>query len=461
MTEPTSDSVCGRVDRDGRLLSADSRLLALQLGAGGEANGVLAVPQLASLARLARTLGILVSRSVKAADGNTDLELLVRAQPEGEEVRLAISGWTALEREGADAATLADRAKDLAVLGGDGTWETDGALRLISIDPGLSRHAGLSDKDWRGRRLMSLFELVGDDGDESALLAGVLDRVPFSGQRALVLGRDDLEIWLHGAPNGSGFAGGYRWATAPLVENEPAKEIAAFDDPEFPARLETALRPPLARIIADADAIAGEADGPIATEYAGYGADIANAGRHLLGLVDDIADLHAVEAPGFVIPAERVDLADVARRAAGILAVRASDNRVRIDAPTDDEELWSQGDFRRALQIMVNLIGNAVRYSPTGSMVWIRVEQLDDLAAIIVADQGKGIARDDQERIFEKFERVDPTEPGGNGLGLYISRRLARAMGGDLTVDSAPGMGARFALTLPSAAVPDAPASPD
>ena len=69
----------------------------------------------------------------------------------------------------------------------------------------------------------------------------------------------------------------------------------------------------------------------------------------------------------------------------------------------------------------------------------------------IVADQGRGIAVADQARVFEKFERIDPSEPGGSGLGLYIARRLARAMGGDLTVDSAPGAGARFVLSLPAA----------
>ena len=105
---------------------------------------------------------------------------------------------------------------------------------------------------------------------------------------------------------------------------------------------------------------------------------------------------------------------------------------------------------------MVNLIGNAVRYSPQDSSVWLRTEQEGDLAAIIVADQGKGIAEEDQTRIFEKFERVDPSEPGGSGLGLFISRKLARAMGGDITLDSAPGQGARFVLTLPLAKSPSA-----
>jgi signal transduction histidine kinase len=68
---------------------------------------------------------------------------------------------------------------------------------------------------------------------------------------------------------------------------------------------------------------------------------------------------------------------------------------------------------------------------------------------LIIADQGKGISAEDQARIFDKFERVDPSEAGGTGLGLYIARRLARAMGGDVAVDSAPGQGARFTFTLP------------
>ena len=147
---------------------------------------------------------------------------------------------------------------------------------------------------------------------------------------------------------------------------------------------------------------------------------------------------------------DAVDLADVARRAASLLGVRATDRNIRIDAPADDEVLVARGDFRRILQIMVNLVGNAVRYSPPGSVVWVRPEQEGDLAAIVVADQGKGIPAEAHEHIFEKFARLDKNEPGGTGLGLYISRRLARAMGGDISVNSAPGQGARFILTLPT-----------
>jgi signal transduction histidine kinase len=223
------------------------------------------------------------------------------------------------------------------------------------------------------------------------------------------------------------------------------------DEPPFARQLDEALRLPITRIIANADQISARVNGPIRQDYAGYANDISAAGRHLLGLIDDISDMQTVEQQDFRAITESVDLADIARRAAGLLKVRAADQSVRIDAPTMDEAIEAKGDFRRVLQIIVNLLSNAVRYSPRGSSVWIRTEIEGDLAAIIVADQGKGISIEDQARIFEKFERVDPSEPGGTGLGLYISRRLARAMGGDINVDSAPGQGSRFVLTLPLA----------
>jgi signal transduction histidine kinase len=454
VNEPANPIVCGTVDRDGRLLSADPRLLALQIGAGGEADGILVVPQLASLVRLARTLGIVVSRGIIAADGEIDLDLWVRAQPEGEDIRLAIAGWAERVKPDLSSEYLAARTRDLAVLGMDGDWATDTALNILSVDAGLGSAA---PNGARGMRLTQLVELIDQEDEESILMAGVLDRQPFAGQKARLRSDDDSLLWLHGAPQFdtadqlTGYTGGFRWISAPFRSAAPSDDADAREgDARFAKRLDAALRRPLGRIIANADEMVTRVDGPLGEDYAGYAGDIASAGRHLLGLVDDLSDLQAVERDDFEIEAEPVDLADIARRAANLLRVRASDREVRIDPPLEDEALWAKGEFRRILQIMVNLVGNAVRYSPTGSMVWIRVEREGDLAALIVADQGKGIEKVDQERIFGKFERVDQNEPGGTGLGLYISRRLARAMGGDITVDSSPGMGARFVLTLPA-----------
>jgi signal transduction histidine kinase len=211
------------------------------------------------------------------------------------------------------------------------------------------------------------------------------------------------------------------------------------------------LRQPIARIIANAETIRSRLAGPLAEEYATYAADIAAAGQHLLALVEDLTDLEVVEAQDFSTAPDRIDLADVARQAAGILGVRARDKGITLDPPKPGESLPALAEFRRVLQVLINLVTNAIRYSPAGSQVWLRLEERDGRACVTVADQGPGLSAEDQARVFEKFERLGRSGDGGSGLGLYISRRLARAMGGDLTIESAPGQGARFTLEVPIA----------
>lgn len=462
MTESEEVVVNGTVDRQGRLIAADPRLLALHLGAGGEEGGILAVPQIAALARLARTLGVLVSRGVVAADGSRDLDLWVRARPDGERVELAIAGWEELPAPVHDPIFLENRARDFAKLESDGNWACDDQLGLTDVEPELISLSGVDSLDVLGQPLTRFFRLIEDEQGDLPLLLAVAGRHGFFMQLAELRSMPNARLWLHGearlAEDGSfaGFFGGYRLIERSLAPSRTDLVARVPMDDGFSQRLESALRVPLARIIDNAEAISGQGEGPLRHDYVDYAGDISAAGRHLLGLVDDLVDLQAVEQPGFRIETEIIDLADIARRAAGLLGVRAADRGVRIDLPPRDEVLEAHGEFRRVLQILVNLIGNAVRYSPKDSSVWLRTEQEGDLAAIIVADQGKGIALDDQARIFDKFERVDPSEPGGSGLGLFISRKLARAMGGDITLDSAPGQGARFVLTLPMAKLPDA-----
>jgi two-component sensor histidine kinase len=449
--------VTGQVDREGRLIAADPRLARLHKSAGGVEGGAVAVPQIATLARLARTLGILVSRPIVAAEGETDLELLVRARPEADMVHLSIGGWTALPQIPPTAELAANRAHDFARLEGDGAWETDAEMRITRLSSGLGAQIVSSPHNAIGQPMGAVFQLINNDDGAMPILKGLAERIGFTGQKAEVYRGSGMMVALAAHPifDASGhFLGlsGSFVRTDILADEGDSPDISPPPtDMGFAQKLDAAIRKPLGRIIADADAISIQNDGPIRQDYAGYANDISSAGRHLLGLVDDLSDLQAIERPDFQVEAERIDLADIARRAAGLLGVRAADNQVRIDKPDTDEVLFAVGEFRRLLQIMVNLVGNAVRYSPPGGMVWIRTEEEGDLAAVIVADMGKGIADEDQERIFEKFERVDPTEPGGSGLGLYIARKLARAMGGDITVDSALGRGARFVLTLPRA----------
>jgi signal transduction histidine kinase len=435
------------LDGDGRLIAADPALMALNDNAGGSLGEMLAVPQLATIARLSRRLGILVSRAVTVADLDTDLDLWVRVQPEGEGLRMAVSGWREVRPRFVAAAPVAPIIED-----GDLSWETDGALRFTFVSIDAARRLGGDAFSLLGQPLTALFTL--DAGGDGALpiLEAVARRKDLRQQRATLRFGDTpvlLTATIRQDASGefAGLTGVARVAAEPVAPVAPA---APAISPEFTDGLDKALRAPLARIIAHADTIHAEAEGPVQHDYVAYASDIANAGRHLLGLVDDLVDLQAVERPDFTLAPEPIDLADVARRAAGLLAVRAGNAGVAIARPLPELRIAAAGDFRRALQIMVNLIGNAVRYSPEGGVVSVTATSNGTMAEAIVADQGKGIAPEDQARIFEKFERVDSSEAGGNGLGLYIARRLARAMGGDLTVESVPGDGARFTLTLPA-----------
>jgi signal transduction histidine kinase len=448
----TAQTAYGRVDRGGRLIEADPQLLGLQLRAGGEAGGTIAVPQIAALARLANRLGILISRAVVAADGDNDLDLWVRAQPDGNEVRLTIGGWS--ERPAAPAIAVPadmDRETDFLRASADWLWEADEALKIVALSAAAEEAIGGPASRMIGQPITQLVRLVEDEEGNLPLLAALAAQGRLESQEAELRngnGRVRLSaVPIHdGAGRFMGFRGNATWLRDASL-SPPQPEIV---NDAFGERLDRALREPLARIISRADSIATRSEGPLRRDYAEYAGDIGTAGRHLLALVDDLVDLQAIERSDFHVEADMLDLADVARRAAGLLSVRASDRSVRIDRPAEGEQVPARGDFKRVLQILVNLIGNAVRYSPDGAMVWIRAEQTLDRAVIVIADQGKGIDPDDHERIFEKFERVDPSEPGGSGLGLYIARRLARAMGGEISVDSAPGQGARFTLTLPA-----------
>jgi signal transduction histidine kinase len=449
--------VVGRIDGQGRLIAADPPLAALQASAGGEEGGVLAVPQIAALARLARRLGITISRAAIAADGERDVDLWVRAEPDGEEVALAITGWSGRTARPAAAAGPAEREADFLRAGADWMWETDDTLRLTALSPGAAAAIGRNPAELVGKQLTRLFRFRDSADGALPILAALAEHKGFDGQLAELRGGRKGRYALSGVPliDGMGRFAGFRGAAAAIriqPDGHPANDGAppprAYGS-AFGERLEQALRGPLAHIIDSAEQMRAQPDGPLRRDYAGYAADIASAGRHLLALVDDLVDLQAIERPDFRPEAEAIDLADIARRAAGLLGVRAAARNVRIDGPGLGEKLPATGDFTRALQIMMNLITNAIRYTPEGGQVWLRTEREGDLAAIIVADQGKGIAAGDQERIFDRFERVDPGEPGGTGLGLYIARRLARAMQGDVAVDSAPGQGARFTFTLP------------
>jgi signal transduction histidine kinase len=434
MASAAPEPVRGTVDAAGRLTAADPRLARLQEEAGGGLGAMLAVPQLAAIARLASQLGVSLSRQALAATSEADLDLWVRAEPSSAGVALSIESWVEKPPrrrrfrliEGTESGNT-DPQPDLT---------TDANLRLLSVSAEAAEQLELAAASARGEPLARVLELLpGTDGD-LPLLSAVAGRQPFEGQ--LVRARSGTgELVLGGEPRMSpegDFAGFDLRLTASAKPDEAVSEPAEdFDD---------LLRQPLDVIMGEAARIAEKGEGPLRSDYAGYAADIAAAARHLLDVLQSMSVERA--APS----AERIDLAALALEATGLVQAQASEAGVTfdVDGPT---ALQALGEARSVTQILVNLIGNAVRHSPRGKVVHV-TGAAGAHVSITVADEGPGIAAADQQRIFERFEQAEPRADGA-GLGLAISRRLARQMGGDITLESTPGEGARFTLRLPGA----------
>lgn len=442
------------VSAEGLLLSADEPLLALQRETGGDLGERLAIPQLAAVARLAIRLGIIVSRPVVAASDQCDIDMWVRARPDGKAVHLSVIDWQErpipLLRNNSSLLEA-----DLAAVSDGWSWQVDTQLRFQMVLEGGDPDGVLPlQPPVPGNPFSSYFQLQPDEDGDMAILRGFTQRRAFRNQLACLTADPAKRFHLSGFPlfDLTGQLLGYRGKAFALDLAVPVPEIAApavLDPLAFGKRLDRSLRQPLGRIIANADTISAQLEGPLRPDYAGYAQDIASAGRHLMALVDDLADLQAIDRPDFTVVSEAIDLADVGRRAAGLLSVKALDRQISIMAPATEQHVPANGEFRRVLQILVNLIGNAVRYGPEGSVVRVETEQEDGQSRIFVTDQGPGIATEDRERIFEKFERLGRDDQGGSGLGLYISRRLARAMGGDIRIEGEEGQGACFILRLP------------
>lgn len=410
--------VLGRVDAEGRLVEADAPLKALQADAGAGLGEALALPQIAEIARLATRLGITVTREARVGGNDHDLELWVRAVP-GDGVDLAIVEWREVEPDAPrhPEPPVKNQPRPGDQRAGFG-FRAD--LSLTHLDPPFS---GLG-------RLTRVFRLMEDEQGDLPLLVALAARQPFSGQRAELRGDPGREVVLSGEPQFAedgallGYEGMIDWSNG-------------ADNPS----LDDTLRSPLDRIIAAADQIVGRSDGPLRVDYANYAGDIATAGRHLLSVIRSMT-----ERVGGANSA--VDLGAITAEAVGLVQARADAKAIDIEIEEPETDLMVIGEERAIRQILVNILGNAIRHSPVGGSVAIVFDRENGWLTVTIADQGPGIAKADQVRIFEKFERAHDEEDGGAGLGLAISRRLARSMGGEISLESATGEGARFTLKL-------------
>jgi len=231
-------------------------------------------------------------------------------------------------------------------------------------------------------------------------------------------------------------------------------EAANMAKSEVLANMSHELRTPLNAINGFSEIMAAEMFGPLGDpRYKGYSSDILKSGQHLLSLINDILDMAKIESGKMTLYYEAISIHDVCEDAARLMRGRVAEARqtLTIDAPESLPEI--QADHRGLKQVLLNLISNAVKFTPEGGDIRVEARKGDTgLIQIAVSDTGIGIAAEDLSRLARPFEQVEGQHSKttqGTGLGLALTKSLIELHGGEMWIDSEPGEGTTVTFTLP------------
>ncbi|MDE2183382.1 MAG: HAMP domain-containing histidine kinase [Alphaproteobacteria bacterium] len=235
-------------------------------------------------------------------------------------------------------------------------------------------------------------------------------------------------------------------------------EAANASKTNFLANMSHELRTPLNAILGFSDIIASQSMGPDSPRYRDYAGDIHASGTHLLALINDILDVAKIESGKMEIDPRPLDTAAALAGIERIMAIRAREKQQQLSFTVEPDAPWPVADQRAFRQIALNLISNAVKFTPRGGL--IRVACRRDVSGgfiLAVEDNGPGIPQDKLESVFSAFSQVEnryDRSEGGTGLGLALVRGLAELHGGRAWIESESGKGARCYVYFPLAIFP-------
>ncbi len=220
---------------------------------------------------------------------------------------------------------------------------------------------------------------------------------------------------------------------------------------EFLANMSHELRTPLHTVIGFAELLGEEVKGPLNPDQKRFISHIYKDAQHLLNLINEVLDLSRIEAGKLVLNLEYVNMAELLEETVSSFRPQSELKSLQINTTTPANP-YAFADPVRMRQIIRNLLGNAVKFTPAGGRIDVGLEVLQTALQISVADTGLGIPHEEQDAIFDNFHQVigpDSAFREGTGLGLPITRRLVEAHGGRIRVESEPGKGSRFTFTVP------------
>ncbi len=229
-------------------------------------------------------------------------------------------------------------------------------------------------------------------------------------------------------------------------------EAASLAKSEFLASMSHELRTPMNAILGFSQVLRQQSFGPVNPKQERYLDNILSSGHHLLQLINEVLDLSRVESGHLEIALESVDVKALGQECADLMRQLAEQKKQSLVFQAQEAVAEAYCDRGRMRQAALNLLGNAIKFTPEGGQLEVCVSQEDTFVCLSVRDSGIGIDPKDLDRIFGAFERVNngySRQQEGSGLGLALTRKILRAQGGDVTVESQPGQGSTFTLRVP------------
>ncbi len=228
-------------------------------------------------------------------------------------------------------------------------------------------------------------------------------------------------------------------------------EEASQHKSQFLANMSHELRTPLNAILGYTELMPDGAYGEPSEKMLGILKRLEANGKHLLGLINDVLDLSKIEAGQLVLELSDYSIQDIAQTVRSTLEPLAADKKLAFKVEMAPELPPGRGDGRRLTQVLINLVGNAIKFTDAGEIA-IKAEANNGSFYVSVRDTGPGISAADQTKLFQEFQQADNAitkKKGGTGLGLAISKRIIEMHGGRIWAESQPGQGSTFAFTLP------------
>jgi GAF domain-containing protein len=228
-------------------------------------------------------------------------------------------------------------------------------------------------------------------------------------------------------------------------------EEASQHKSQFLANMSHELRTPLNAILGYTELMTDGAYGEPSEKMLGILKRLEANGKHLLGLINDVLDLSKIEAGQLVLELSEYSIQDIAQTVRSTLEPLAADKKLGFKVEVAPQLPSGRGDGRRLTQVLINLVGNAIKFTDAGEVA-IKAEANNGSFHVLVSDTGPGISTVDQAKLFQEFQQADNAitrKKGGTGLGLAISKRIIEMHGGKIWVESQPGQGSTFSFTLP------------